>query len=170
MKVSRLLCILSATLLFLPGLSYAEIYKWKDKDGVTRYTDTPPPSNIKQESIGKKKVVKPADSLPSATEPQAAPVAPKPVAIPKEVVNPEEEAAKLRQRNAEIEKNNKQEKEAQTKLKAENCKAARANYETYAQGGRVYKTNESGDREYLGDKELQESANKAQAEINENCN
>ena len=38
--------------------SQAEIYKWKDKNGATRYSDTPPPSNIKQEAIGKKKAGK----------------------------------------------------------------------------------------------------------------
>ncbi|HLD10422.1 MAG TPA: DUF4124 domain-containing protein, partial [Methylophilaceae bacterium] len=28
----------------LPIAGNAEVYKWKDKDGVTRYSDTPPPS------------------------------------------------------------------------------------------------------------------------------
>ena len=39
----------------ISGLSQAEIYKWKDKEGNVRYSDTPPPSNIKQEPITGKK-------------------------------------------------------------------------------------------------------------------
>ena len=54
MKLQNLLCVM-CVLIALPMLANAEIYKWKDKDGTVRYTDTPPPSNIKQESIGGKK-------------------------------------------------------------------------------------------------------------------
>ena len=48
-----------------PLLSHAQVYKWKDKDGSIRYTDTPPPSNIKQEAIGKK-TVEPTGKAPLA--------------------------------------------------------------------------------------------------------
>ncbi len=173
MKLHQLLYAVIAASLVLPLTAGAEIYKWKDKDGVVRYSDTPPPSNIKQEPIGKKKVLSPAQNQTPASESDSQnAVAPAAVNKPglKEVVDPSVEAARLRQRNAEIEKNNKQEREAQAKLKAENCKAARANHGTYAQGGRVYKTNERGEREYMDDKELQEGAQKAQAEIDEYCN
>lgn len=151
-------------------LSHAEIYKWKDKDGTIRYTDTPPPSNIKQEPMGSKKAVKPAAKEPlSQVEggKQAVPVTKSATPVP---VNEEDSAAALRQRNAEAEKRNKQEKEAEAKRKAENCKAAKANFETYNQGGRVYKMNEKGEREYMDDKGLQEGKAQAQREIEENCN
>ena len=52
----------------------------------------------------------------------------------------------------------------------ENCKAARSNYETYNQGGRVYKMNEKGEREYMGDNDLKQGKEQAQNEINGNCN
>lgn len=144
-------------------LSHAEIYKWKDKNGAIRYTDTPPPSNIKQEAIGKKKAVQSTVQAPLAgsVEPTKE--------VPKESMNKEDDAAKQRQRNAEAEKRNKLEKEAEAKRKAENCKAAKANFETYKQGGRVYKMNEKGEREYLDDKGLNEGKAKAQSEIDENC-
>ena len=145
-------------------LSHAEIYKWKDKNGAIRYSDTPPPSNIKQEALSGKKTVQ-----ATGKEPLTAVAAPT-KEVPKESMNKEDEAAKQRQRNAEAEKRNKQEKEAEAKRKAENCKAARANFETYKQGGRVYKMNEKGEREYLDDKELTEGKAKAQSEIDENCN
>jgi Domain of unknown function (DUF4124) len=173
MKFGQLSWMLCALLLALPSLGNAEIYKWKDKNGTTRYSDTPPPSNIKQEAIGSKKLAKPAAQVP------AAPVAnEQPSSEVKEAAkdsppvpgSADEEAAALRQRNAEAEKNNKQEKETEAQRKAENCKVAKARYETFKQGGRVYKINEKGEREYMGDKDLQEGKAQAQQEINENCN
>lgn len=154
----------------VPSLSHAEIYKWKDKDGSIRYTDTPPPSNIKQEALSGKKVVKPTGKEPLAPVENIQQTSPVMKDPPPEPVDAAEEAAAQRQRNAEIEKKNKQEKEAEAKRKAENCKAAKANYETYAQGGRVYKMNEKGEREYMDDKDLQAGKAQAQNEINENCN
>ena len=149
------------------SLSHAEIYKWKDKNGETRYSDTPPPSNIKQEALRGKKAVQATGQAPLTPAEAAKPAIAK--EAPKESMNKEDEAAQQRQRNAEAEKRNKQEKEAEAKRKAENCKAAKANFETYKQGGRVYKMNEKGEREYLDDKDLTEGKAKAQNEINENC-
>jgi type IV secretory pathway VirB10-like protein len=167
----KLLTLFLAVLVFTTsGLGQAEIYKWKDKDGKVRYSDTPPPSNVKQESIaGKKKSVAPTGKEPlapvgAATVPTAA--TPKDNAPPP---NPEDLAAEERQRNAEAEKNNKLEKQAEAKRKAENCSAARANMETYTQGGRVYKMNEKGEREYMDDNDFKAGKEKAQQEINENC-
>jgi FKBP-type peptidyl-prolyl cis-trans isomerase len=166
----KFLPLLLATLALtaVSGLSQAEIYKWKDKDGKVRYSDTPPPSNVKQEAIaGKKKSVAPtgkAPLAPAAAVPTAA--TPKNSEPP---ANPEDLAAEQRRNNAEVEKNNKLEKEAEAKRKAENCSAAKANMETYTQGGRVYKMNEKGEREYLDDEDFKAGREKAQQEINENC-
>jgi hypothetical protein len=166
MKVVNLLLVLTI-FSSLPLVSQAEIYKWKDKDGTIRYTDTPPPSNIKQESIGGKKVIQPTgkDPLAPVASGQAEPSKAAPDKANKEAAD-----AKLRQRNAEIEKKNKQENETQAKIKAENCKAAKANFETYNQGGRVYKMNEKGEREYMDDKDLDAGKVQAQKDINQNCN
>lgn len=150
-----------------PLLSHAQIYKWKDKDGSTRYTDTPPPSNIKQEAIGAKKAVQPTGTPSPLDTPKPAAPVPNGTAP---AVKAEDAAAQIRQRNAESEKLIKQDKEAEAKRKADNCKAARANYETYNQGGRVYKMNENGERYYLADNDLKEGKVQAQNEINENCN
>ncbi len=165
--------VLCALLLALPLLANAEIYKWKDKNGVMRYTDTQPPSNVKLESIDGKRVIKTSNQAPLA--PVASPIA----AAGKDemkakVPNPngestEEAAAKLRQKNAELEKNNKKEKEAQAKLNEENCKAAKSNLASYSQGGRIYKVNEKGEREYLDDAGLKAGAEKAQKDVAEYC-
>jgi hypothetical protein len=154
------------------SLSHAEIYKWKDKYGAIRYTDTPPPSNIKQEALRGKKAVNPTGSQPlePVSGQQATPAKEgKKGAAKEQPMSKEDEAAQIRQRNAEAEKRNKQEKELETKRKAENCTGAKANFETYKQGGRVYKMNEKGEREYMDDKDLQEGKTQAQKEIDENC-
>ncbi len=170
MKLLTLLLVTFAVT-SVSGLSQAEIYKWKDKDGKVRYSDTPPPSNVKQETIiGKKKPAEPTGKEPLAPVDKA-PVAPS-AEIPKNTeppISPEDLAAQKRQKNAEAEKNNKLEKEAEVKRKAENCSAAKANMETYTQGGRVYKMNEKGEREYLDESGFKAGREKAQQEINENC-
>ena len=151
------------------GLSQAEIYKWKDKEGKIRYSDTPPPSNIKQESMsGKKKVAAPTGNAPLApVDANAAPA--KMADIPEAPISPEDAAALKRQRNAEADKNNKKEKEVEAARKVENCTAAKANMQTYTQGGRVYKMNEKGEREYMDESGFKAGREKAQQEINENC-
>ena len=130
MKLQNLLCVM-CVLMALPMLANAEIYKWKDKDGTVRYTDTPPPSNIKQESIGGKKLTKPTGQAPLAPVVNIDATTGKDEMkgkVPHQnIEGPDEIAAKLRQKNAETDKNNKKEKEAQAKLKEENCKASKAN-------------------------------------------
>jgi len=54
MKFDHLILAL-AVCIALPTLGHAELYKWKDKNGQTQYTDTPPPSNIKIENMSGKK-------------------------------------------------------------------------------------------------------------------
>ena len=172
MKLQNLLCVMCA-LIALPMLAKADIYKWKDKDGTVRYTDTPPPSNIKQESISGKKLTKPTGQAPLAPVANADATAVKDEMHGKDSAakaeSTEDAAAKLRQKNAEADKNNKKEKEAQAKMKEENCKASKANLASYQQGGRVYKMNEKGEREYLDDAGLKAGAEKAQKEVSDYC-
>ena len=172
MKLQSLLCVM-CLLIALPMLAHAGIYKWKDKDGTVRYTDTPPPSNIKQESINGKKLTKPTGQAPLAplanTDATPSKDEVKVKASNQSLESPDEIAAKLRQKNAETEKNNKKEKEAQAKIKEENCKASKANLASYQQGGRVYKMNEKGEREYLDDAGLKAGVEKAQKEVTEYC-
>lgn len=171
-RFSQLPWMLCALLLALPLLGNAEIYKWRDKNGSIRYSDTPPPSNIKQEAIGGKRALKPSVTAPTT------PVANEPAPADKEAAkdsppvprSADEEAALKRQSNAEAEKNNKLEKEGQEAARAENCKAAKSNLASYEQGGRVYKMNEKGEREYLDENDFKVGREKAQQEINENCN
>ncbi len=161
MRLKQLLYLAFMIALASPILADAQIYKWKDKNGVTRYSDTPPPDNVKVDKIGKEKTT---NSTPPAAKDT------KPVETNGGQVDAEDAAAKLRARNAEIEKKNNEEKAAQAKLKAENCRAAKADYETFAQGGRIYQVNEKGEREYFDDAGLNERKAKAQSEMQQYCN
>lgn len=166
MKLKQLMYVGLMIALATPMLVDAQIYKWKDKNGVTRYSDTPPTDNQEVQKIGKDKSKK---SI-SPTEKPSKPVVNNAAEINKPQSDTEDEAAKLRARNAEIEKKNNEEKAAQAKIKAENCRAARAEYETFSQGGRIYQMNENGEREYFDDTGLNERKLKAQGEIQQYCN
>ena len=39
------------SLMLMPIMASAEVYKWREPNGVMRYSDVPPPSNIKLESV-----------------------------------------------------------------------------------------------------------------------
>lgn len=168
---------------FLSVNANAEVYKWTDKDGIVRYTDLPPPSDVKKYTIiGNKKakevtkeVAKEAVVEPKAVSKDAGVVAgsvkPKLTEsqqAKKDVAN--DVALDKRRQQAEIEKQNKEKKEAEAKQKQENCTAARANYQTYSQGGRVYEMNEKGEREFVNDQGLAEKAAQAQRDMQQYCN
>jgi hypothetical protein len=184
MKICQILCLLCASTLLLPVLSHAAMYKWKDKNGVTQYTDTPPPYRTPQLPFGNKKLAGPT-TKPTGREPLSrvvdesqAPVkatgnvpTAKATADAKSKADASaEDAAKKRQQVAEIEKIMKQEKEAQAKAKQDSCKAAKANFETYNQGGKIFKITENGGREYMNDNDIQTSKNNASKEISQYCN
>lgn len=156
---------LSLALALAPAVSEAEIYKWKDKNGVVRYSDIPPPSNVPHESLGKK-----ASKEPTAVEapaPAAVPEgAPAPVQQTPEEVTPEAEAQR---QEAEAAKKKAEAADEELKRKQENCTTARANLANMQQGGRVYKMNEKGEREYLGDADMAAGVEQAQAEVDKYC-
>ncbi len=170
MNVKNILSVACIFLITLPMLASAEIYKWRDKNGVMRYSDTPPPVSVKVDTIGKTGAERSSSrkATPSTSEAPSKSVA-KDKFVDESRPSPEQEAAKQRARNAETERRNKMEQERMAKLNKENCKAAKANYQTFAQGGRIYKTNEQGEREYYGDDELRAEKLKAQREMKKFC-
>jgi hypothetical protein len=165
--------ILLLCIVMLPVLAHAEIYKWKDKDGRVRYSDVPPPSNIKQESLYGKKIPKPTNQQPLAPvegETGNAIEKANEKASADKVPLTKEEAAAKRANDAEQEKQENEAKQAEAKFKEESCKAARANLQAYNQGGRITKANEEGNREYLSDADIAKGKIEAQAEVDKYCN
>ena len=73
-------------------------------------------------------------------------------------------------RKAAREKQEKSEKSAKSAQEAEQrCAQAKQAYQTYADGGRIYKYNEKGERTYLDDAELETERNRTRREMEEAC-
>lgn len=165
--------ILLLCIMVLPVLAHAEIYKWKDKDGRVRYSDIPPPSNIKQESLYGKKIPRPTGQPPLAPVEgetgDAINKANEKVSADKSPLSKEEAAIK-RANDAEQQKQADEAKQAELKAKEENCSIARANLQSYNQGGRIVKPNEDGTRDYLSDADIAKGRAEAQAEVEKFCN
>lgn len=139
--------------------SNAEIYKWKDDKGNSLYSDIPPPSNVETKVLGAKKA---ANTPVQQVSPQ------KSATITKQPVT-QEQAASKRQQNAEETKKKDQALEAELKRKQENCTKAKADYQLYKQGGRIYKMNEKGEREYMDDASLAKGLEQAQQDMEKYC-
>jgi hypothetical protein len=155
----------------LPALAEAEIYKWKDKDGTTRYSDVPPPSNIKNESIGKKIPRASAATTVAPIENGSAPTANKGGEVTPKDAAPlsKEDAAAKRVQKAEAQKKADEVKQAELKFRQESCAAARNNLRMYSNGGRMMTTDEKGERRYLGDDEIGKGKADAQQAVEKFC-
>lgn len=139
--------VLIAAALALAPLASAQLYKHVDKDGRTVYSDQPP-ANADAKRI----------NVPSAPPP----------AGNKSYVERDKELEKGRK--AAREKQEKSEKAAKSAQEAEQrCAQAKAAYQAYADGGRIYKYNEKGERTYLGDAELETERNRTRREMEEAC-
>lgn len=170
--------VLMLSLVSAPVMA-AEVYKWTDAQGRTRYTDIPPPSNVPYVTLSGKKSPQPATAAPEAPgeftppgEPPVKPAAPaKPVsspAAPKSLADRELEEAKKKIAAAE-EKKKKAEMEAEQKLRDKNCASAKSNLLQLKEGGRIYSTNEKGEREYLNDADRASKIAQAEKDVEEWC-
>ena len=139
-----------ATIAAFAPLAAAQLYKHVDKNGRTVYSDQPPP-NVESKRI----------YVPNAS--------PTPSAGTKSYV--ERDKALEKSRKAAREKQEKSEKTAQKAREAEQrCAQARTAHQVYADGGRIYKYNEKGERTYLGDAEIEAERERTRREMEEACN
>ncbi len=172
--------VLLLCLAMLPVLANAEIYKWKEKDGVVRYSDVPPPSNIKHEPIRGQKVVKPTgqEALAPVEGDVTTIINRNKTAADKnnqakdnadKLPLSKDDAAKKRAQDAESQKKIDEQKQAELKVRQENCKAAKSNLATFTNGGRISKTDESGNRQYLGDDDIAKGKADAQHDVEKYC-
>lgn len=157
--MKTLLKVLLVTIFLFSIWANAEIYKWKDDKGNSLYSDIPPPSNVETKVLGARKAV---NTPVQPVSPQ------KSGTITKQVVTQEQAAAK-RQQNAEETKKKDQAQEAELKRKQENCTKAKADYQLHKQGGRIYKMNEKGEREYMDDASLAKGLEQAQQDMEKYC-
>lgn len=195
--MTRTLCFLACLLLWLPPAHAGNVYKWKDANGVTRYTDLPPPDKIPYQTISRKKPAAPVEEAATDEEagsaedaaapgegsaeaspddagpapakaPAAAKSSPAPAAQGANGDDKELAAAKKKIADAEAKKKKAQEEEDR-KLREKNCAAAKANLIQLKQGGRIYSTNEKGEREYLSDADYDKNVAQAQSDVDQWC-
>lgn len=164
MKKVLLLLILMA----LPLMAHAQVYKWRDANGKTIYSDVPPPGNVKQELIIGNKPVAPA-AAPSAL-PAVGAGAPAAASDPKKAAADKDAEARKRQVEAEAAKKKDEAKQAELEQRQQNCLKAKTNLQNYKIGGRLSRANEKGEREYLSDAEIANGKEQAQKEVDEFCN
>ena len=135
--------------LALAPLAGAQLYKYTDKDGKTVYTDQPPAS---------------ADSKSIRVQPSGGP-SPAPVAAPAKSpqdVQKAREAEKDKAKKAEDAAKNAAAKEA-------NCNVAKQQYQHYQDGGKIYKYNAAGERELMGDDDIEAARARSKRELDEAC-
>lgn len=128
-------------------LASADLYKYVDKDGKTVYSDQPPPGGADAKTVH---------------------VAPGPSTPAKSFVQEDKALDKARKEDAEKAKKADQEA-AREKLMAQRCEQAQANYRAYAEGGRLLKYDEKGERQYMTDEEIEAARMKSKQQMDEAC-
>ena len=144
--------ILACALAIAPFAS-AQLYKYVDKDGKTVYSDQPP-TNIDSKQLNVRSGT--SSATPSTSD------------APKSYVERDKDLQKGRDEAREkAKKSDETAKQAQDKEAA--CTQARGAYQQYADGGRMHKYNDKGERVYLGDDELEAERVRSRREMDEAC-
>ncbi len=135
--------LLSGAIFSIASTSYADVYKWVDKDGKVQYSDQPPLSgDAKKLKRKSKDAAEPASAAPAGNA--AVPV--------KSVADQELEFRKRKGEKEEAEKKQKLDAEFAQKEK-EYCDSLRNSLRTHGDGTRLVRYNEKGERIFLDDKE-----------------
>lgn len=134
----------------------AQAYKWIDKDGRTRYGDTPP-TGVK---------ATPLQGVPAA--PVTAPAAPKDAKSGKPPLSPEAAFRKREQEREEADQKAAKER-AEADTRRVNCERAQAGLRMLESGQRVATTNQAGERVFLDDAQRAKEAERAQQAVKDWC-
>ncbi|MEP6738885.1 MAG: DUF4124 domain-containing protein [Caldimonas sp.] len=169
---AALLVLLAAALVALPAQAQ---WKWKDKAGHVQYSDLPPPVGTPDADIlnrpnvtAKKGAAAAPFYIPSAASATVAAAAASSALMPR-TVDPELEAKK-KKAEAEQAAKTKVEEERVAAARAETCKNARAQLQTLESGIRIARSNASGEREYLDDKQRADETKRTRDAITGSCN
>lgn len=136
-------------LMLLACNAQAEIYKWKDNNGVMRYSDTPPTNNAAYEALKTKKA-------PAKPEAAATPAAD--AKKNTDVVKPLDSTGKTTDQKGS----------AEAKKKA--CEIAKDNLSKLKSNTILYKENAKGEREYLDETAIKAETANAEKEVAAACN
>ena len=162
--MNRLSVFLAVLALACAAGAQAQLYKWIDQDGKVRYGDTPPPG-------AKTSTVK---APASGEAPAAAPASKDGKEARKESKGPLTAAEREQEyRNRQAEQRKRAEKaDSEQRAKAErdeNCQRARNAQRTLESGQRVARTNASGERYFLDEKQIAQELAKAQQAAQQAC-
>jgi hypothetical protein len=138
----------------------ADIYQWKDAEGRTQYSDQPPsdrPARLIKSGVSMQTVAEKSDS---GAEDKAEKKGPKSLT---------EKDQESRKRKIDAEKTEK-ESAAKAAEKKANCTQSRDQMKTLEEGGRIYKRDEKGEKNYLDDKALVKEMSDAKANVSKYCN
>jgi len=143
--MKRLIITLAIASLFAPA-AFAQLYKYVDKEGRTVYSDQPPAG------IDSKQV-----NAPSAS-----------TAGPKSFLERDKELEKARTKaRDDAKKTETAEKTAAAQ--DERCKQATDRHRALAEGGRIWKYDDKGERTVMDDEEIETEREKARRLMDEAC-
>ena len=145
--------IVVAVALALSPAALAQLYKYVDKDGKTVYSDQAP-ANVESKQI----------SVPHGP----APTAPAAAAGNKSALEKDKELEKTREAAREKQKKSAEEAK-QAEAAEQKCRQLREAYQTYAEGGRIQKLNDKGERILLDDAQIEAERNRTRREMEEAC-
>ncbi|MEP7298311.1 MAG: DUF4124 domain-containing protein [Burkholderiales bacterium] len=159
-----LTAVIGATL----ALPAAAQWKWRDANGHTQYSDTPPPPSIAEKDILQRPAAAAAAAarrtIPAASESAAsaasAPAAPK--------VDPELEAKRKKTEQDALDKKKADEAKS-AEARAANCARAKTQMRSLDSGVRISRTNEKGEREFLDDKARAQEAERTREIMASDC-
>jgi Domain of unknown function (DUF4124) len=160
MLLTFVLCAAST----LPAMAQ---WKWKDANGSVQYSDSPPPSNVREADILQRPNAARRASLPSTTTAStagasaaAAPTAPK--------VDKELEERKKKQEELDAAKK-KEVEQKNAAARKDNCTQARNYMKSLEDGMRISRTTSSGEREILDDTGRAAEVKRTQGIIKSDC-
>ncbi len=178
--MSKICCILFLGLATLPFSAMSETYKCRSPDGKISYAGQMSlVPGVKCEQIFVKKQAVVVQEAPPAAGPDAAPPAeidprnpPPPDAAPQQPPATPQKADTASKKNSGkvTPEKSASDKQAEQKMKDENCQSAKANLRTYQAGGRIGKVNEKGEKIFMDDAEVNQKAQEAQALVDKWCN
>jgi len=142
----------------LSGAAHAQ-YRWIDKDGKTRYGDTPPPG-VKATALG----------APASGSAPASPAAASKDAKKGPLTAAEREQDFRKRQDAAKKDQEKAEQDRQAKSdQAEACTQTREYLRSLESGQRIARTNASGERYFLDEGQTAQEIAKARQTIQQNC-
>jgi len=160
--------VLTAVVGVTLALPAAAQWKWRDAQGRTQYSDTPPPPTVAEKDI----LQRPNASAP-ARPTAVPPAAPTSAASGAPTLAPKTEDTELDAKRKKAEQDAAARKRAEDEkiaiAKVDNCARARVQLKAIDDGQRLSRINAQGEREFLDDKGRAEEAQRARTVIASDC-